>query len=785
MPQRRALAEHFALSIVLGLGLVSACGDEAAPSSPDLETVAPDTDDTDTTDDATRDTTPETGPDSVADTDVPDLDGDTADTGPVTLTIDVVLPPGLGSEGLSLVSGFGEVALVDGVATLGTAAAADPANPTNPVLASVIDRNTGRLVTFGFIDPSHPDRPLDTKNLAASAVFLASGGMQLDTASRSQLLSATLERPAIDTFAAAIDTLWADDPWALEDQGEPFGAALSNALTALGPAVHIWSYDGTIPRVPYNLEARPQLWFDRRELNGVVYGPPEGSRYRLSNQVWKEHVVERYIRRYSQDPEPTVDEVLVEPPEPSAAPVTLEALSRANAYVVRHDYADFLPDLESAPQELVMREGNAREEHFVVDIAPAFNDAASANDHRELFPDQVSRWEGMIADMNEQAVAGLVIEVLVELAGQGARPLRYSEVATVLPGLRALGGDLTAELDYAREGVSLETTVGRLFTFAGSGGELTRAMLAAIAPVSRLDEDDLSPLRLQAFHAGLRVFATTGIDTHLGSISPRIRSLKRGYSIAFFSLFASYPELAILPNEGTYTMRDVLDLTAVVRGRLTELEGARSYRWQLFGYGGTLDDGAGKTGTTIVTESDEVKLRTNTSSRGVVSVEVTLLLTPEGGEPEAVASERVTFKEAGSLEGFQDWFSPPGGGTWLFGVVEFPKVPAPGGGFKGGRVRFERIFGDGSGYRWREYTFPAFTGTPISLRDEPLFTAHRIQPTQSGGSGEGFDVYDHGSRLLLKVGSGFWLDDAHRTPTVELVNQALWGSDYVARPTWD
>lgn len=270
MPQRRALAERFALSIVLGLGLVSGCGDEAAPSSPDLETVAPDTDDTDTTDDATRDTPSETGPDSVADTDVPDLDGDTADTGPVTLTIDVVLPPGLGSADLSLVSGFGEVALIDGVATLGTTAAADPANPTNPVMASVIDRNTGRLVTFGFIDPSHPDRPLDTKNLAASAVFLASGGMQLDTGSRSQLLSATLERPAIDTFAAAIDTLWADDPWALEDQGESFGAALSTALTALGPAVDVWFYDSTIPRVPYDLEARPQLHFDRRDLNGVV-----------------------------------------------------------------------------------------------------------------------------------------------------------------------------------------------------------------------------------------------------------------------------------------------------------------------------------------------------------------------------------------------------------------------------------------------------------------------------------------------------------------------------------
>lgn len=452
---------------------------------------------------------------------------------------------------------------------------------------------------------------------------------------------------------------------------------------------------------------------------------------------------------------------------------------------MRHDYADFLPDPEGPIQELVMREGNAREWHIVVDIAPAFNDAVPEQNYRELLASHFPRWEGMVADMNEQAVAGLVIEVLVELAGQGARPLRYSEVATVLPGLRALGGDLVTELDYAREGLNLETTVGRLFTFAGSGSELARAMLAAIAPVSRLDEDALSPLKLQAFHAGLRVFATTGIATHLGSASPRIRSLERGYSIATMNLNAEYPELAILPNEGTYTMGDVLELTAVARGRLTELEGARSYRWRLFGYGGTLDDGAGKTGTTIVTESDEVKLRTNPSSRGTVSVEVTLLLTPEGGEPEAVASERVTFKEAGSLEGFQDWFSPPGGGTWLFGVVEFPKVPAPGGGFKGGRVRLERVFGDGSGYRWREYTFPAFTGTPISLRDEPLFTEHRLQPTQSGGSGEGFDVYDYGSRLLLKVGSGFWLEDAHRPPVLDLVNDALWGSDYVARPTWD
>lgn len=92
--------------------------------------------------------------------------------------------------------GFGDVALVDGAATLSAAAASAPTNPANPVLASVIDRNTGRLVTFGFIDPAHPDRPLNAKNPAASAVLLASGGMQLDTASRSHLLSATLERPA-------------------------------------------------------------------------------------------------------------------------------------------------------------------------------------------------------------------------------------------------------------------------------------------------------------------------------------------------------------------------------------------------------------------------------------------------------------------------------------------------------------------------------------------------------------------------------------------------------------
>lgn len=132
-----------------------------------------------------------------------------------------------------------------------------------------------------------------------------------------------------------------------------------------------------------------------------------------------------------------------------------------------------------------------------------------------------------------------------------------------------------------------------------------------------------------------------------------MQAFERGYSIATMNLNAQHLELALLPNDGTYTMGNVLELTAVVRGRLTELEGARSYRWQLFGYGGTLDDGAGKTGTTIVTEREAIKVRTNKSSRGTVSVEVPLLLTPEGGEPEAVAASASPSKRRAASRVFR------------------------------------------------------------------------------------------------------------------------------------
>ncbi|HRE88130.1 MAG TPA: hypothetical protein PK095_03235, partial [Myxococcota bacterium] len=525
--------------------------------------------------------------------------------------------------------------------------APDPDNPLTPTLASVVDAETGRLVTFGVIDPTSPtsptspaaaSRPLDARLLATSAVFLAAGGTQLDTP------------------------------------------------------------------------------------------------------------------------------------------------SRANAYVIRHAHSEYLPDLESPWHEKVMRPGHTREWHIFVDVAPAFNDAIAAVDYRDLLADDYARFDSMVADMNEQAVVGLVCELLAELAGEGSRPLRYAEVAVVLPALRALGGDITTELDYARAGTGLEATVGRLFAIAGSGNEYAASMLAALSPLIGLELDDISPLKLQAFRAGLRVFATTGIEAHFASTSPRILALKRGYRIAARNVYLEYPNLEVLPNDGRYSMGDVLELTATLRGYLAELEGERSFRWQLLGYGGSLDDGAGKTGTTIVTTRDTVSLKTNMSSRGTVGVEVTLLIAKDDGAPEPIDSRRVSFKENGLLEGFQDW-KFINGATWLFGIVEFPKEPAAGGGFKGGRVRFERIHSDGSGYRWRDYTFPPFSGTPVSVANEPLFTEHRIQPTQSGGSGEGFDVYDYGDRLLLKVGSGSWREEAQAQAAVDFVNAETEAHGPGDRPT--
>lgn len=646
----------------------------------------------------------------------------------------VSLPPGIPSANAT-------ISTLQTEATVTGSGQKVTVNTGTPTLSLVTETASGKLLSLGYLEPVATGQALDAKAAASALIFTALGGSNEKGAERSDLLQQISASAAATTLAGVITGQWATNPYALDNPDAALKTALATAISQAAGAVRRPEKSAPISDkkseefgTGFTLDIATLI--GGRQISGVEWDLGVGQ-YLLQNASGVPATAFKYTVFHDNTP--------VDPVQPPDSRFDVPAW--ANSEVMT-------PQLQG-------NDNNTSYEDVV--LAGVFGVPDPAEINVPYWATELPRWRAELELLRQKALLRIFEEVVLDFVGAGGSSFTLEQVEQTIPLLDAAGPKVHIELENAKGENALLTTLSQLLLTAGEGDDVAKKVLAALKPVAGanagfLDPANLSPARIRAFRAALRLYAKLGIIEPLGQYGPKLRELQTGDRFSIIDVIVSRNSLVLVPNTGEYGPGNTIPVKASVRNY--DASDDVSFKWTLeIAFHTTMTAGDGKTGTVIETPSDRVTLKTNSQSRGTIKVKCELFAKNEQGVKEKAGEAFAYFNQIGDMTyQYGTWERMPGLTIFYAHSIVNKKLVGRNR-YEGGNYHVELWRGTTLKARY-DFKVPEYVGLPHNLAADPGTNDRKLEDPAKYVLDEGVDVYDHGDKLFLVVAKGLWLDTA-------------------------
>lgn len=495
------------------------------------------------------------------------------------------LPVGANATSVTLVTGFSEVAnpAPNFQATVPAAA---------PTLVSVMHPSSKRLMMVGMIDPHDPSPKIDSKNMAATLLFLARGGSQ--TPDRAQLWNQILTKPATATLASVVKARLDADNFTLSNGDPALKAAIATAVAAMGP-------------IPSPAKRNTKLSEVRQPTTSTVKPPPNPALVMDLEFGFFGNAVEIQRAPLDSPKDATLPDYFTltnSTPLEKAAYLFADtgATVKKNVGPIFVGW-DIASSANIGPEPISLADPTQLSEiqRYIV-LQPVFDAPEPALLQQPRYAGVLADMHAALANMRQRAVVRAASDILLDAMGLGGSTYSHEGISQVTAGFKAINGQFQAAVNAANAGVDLEGIldgVTDVATASESNSQAAVSVLKAIAP----DLDMGSPLRLQAAREIVRISHLQGLSTFAAKYGAFFLfhnySSEGNHEIAdedsdgrVVHVYKFQPELT--PTATSYSPGGApikVELTKVGTKFLERFGKVLSYHWKLFGAGeATLSD---------------------------------------------------------------------------------------------------------------------------------------------------------------------------------------------------
>lgn len=668
-----------------------------------------------------------------------------------TAMVQVILPVGVNASTATLVTGAADV-------PVNSAAQSVTVNSGGPTLASVVDTASGKLLTLGVISPDGTTQTLDAENAATALLMIATGVSNEHGSRRTDLLNQIKAAPATKTLAATLTSSWTANKFALEEPTPELKTAIETAASSLSSIVRRPARPDEDVQVDQfttklNLNVR-NVDGDESQFRMFIANnnPAPNGAYGLTSSTTKPALAYQYKTNVNGDVLPA--------PEPVGGAIDIPYLTQytVGGNVRARDFTHDVPqDVESI-------------KFWTVLLSPSFDVPDHPDMKSPYWAAEVDKWRTALADLRQLALLRVYGEILLDLTGAGGQPFTLEQLKQTIPALTAASADMATAVGYGKLETGALSTLDLLLSGAANNDATAAKVLDALRPIAGFNAQyltlqNLSPNRVKALRAALRVFAVLGLSKPLGQYGVAVRDLVTGARMTNFEATYSRGKLTLTPNSGTFVRGGVVGIAALVRE--FDASDEPSFVWRVKGSNGpvTLRTSDGQSGTEIATQNDRVNVHTTGSTQEYIDIECELWVKNAQGQRVKAATDTANFVETGTLT-HQKLFYPvrPNNHTYYW-VATLPKEQIGKNRWKGGQYR-ARIFKNGVQQYLLYFTIPEYVGRPNNLSADPRSTIAWLQPDNI--SHTVYAAHDLGDRLLF-VAAHFYVD-----PTVHTQEQIDW-----------
>lgn len=668
-----------------------------------------------------------------------------------TANVRVVLPAGVATTSATLVTGVADVAV-------GSAAQSVQVNSGGPTLATVIDTSTGKLLTLGVISPDGTTQTLDAENAATALLMIATGVANEHGARRTDLVAQIKASAATNVLATILTAAWNTNKFALEEPSAELKTAIETAAASVSAVVKRPSRPGDDVQTDefttkLNLTVR-NVDGDQSQFRMFVANnnPAPNGAYGLTSFTTKPAIAFQYKTNVNGEVLPT--------PEPIGEAIDVPYLTQytVGGSIRARDFTHDVPqDVESI-------------KYWTVLLSPTFD----VPDHPDMatpyWAGEVGRWRGALADLRQLALLRVFGEMILDLTGAGGQPFTLEQLKQSIPGLTAASADMATAVSYGKLETGALSTLDLLLSGTANGDSTAAKVLDALRPIAGFNAQyltlqNLSPNRVRALRAALRVYATLGLSKPLGQYGVTVRELVTGARMTNFEATYSRGRLTLTPNAGQFIRGGTIGIAALLRDITPADE--PSFVWRVKGSNGpvTLRSSDGQSGTEITTTLDRVNVLTTGNTQEYIDIECELWAKNAQGQREKIATDTANFVETGTLTHQKLFYAVRANHHTYYWVAILPKEQIGKNRWKGGQFR-ARIFKNGDPRYLFYFTVPEYVGLPNNLATDPRSTITWLQPDNI--SHPVHAAYDLGDRLMF-VAAYFYVD-----PTVHTQEQIDW-----------
>lgn len=665
--------------------------------------------------------------------------------------VNIVLPAGVGASTATLVTGIADV-------PVGTSTQTVQINSGGPTLATVIDTATGKLLSLGVISPDGTTQTLDAENAATALLMIATGVTSEHGTRRADVVAQIKAAPATKTLATQLTEAWTSNKFALEEPTPDLKTAIETAAGSVSASMRRPSRPGdTIQTDEFttklNLTVR-NVDGDQSQFRMFVANnnPAPNGAYGLSSFTTKPAIAFQYKTNVNGDVLPT--------PEPLGGPIDVPFLTQ---YTLGGSVRakDFTHDVPANVESI---------KYWTVLLSPTFDVQDHPDMNSPFWASEVGKWRTALADLRQLALLRVFGEMMLDLTGAGGQPFTLDQLKQTIPGLTAASADMATAVGYGKLETGALSTLDILLSGAGGNDATAAKVLDALRPIAGFNAQyltlqNLSPNRIKALRAALRVYATLGLSKPLGQYGVTVRELVTGARMTNFEATYSRGKLTLTPNAGQFIRGGTIGIAALLRDITPADE--PSFVWRVKGSNGpvTLKTSDGQSGTTITTTVDRVNVHTTGSTQEFIDIECELWAKNAQGQRVKMATEIANFDETGTLTQQKLFYAVRANNHTYYWVAVLPKEQIGKNRWKGGQYR-ARIFKNGNPKYLLYFTVPEFVGRPNNLSTDPRSTIAWLQPDNI--SHPVYTAHDLGDRLMF-VAAHFYVD-----PTVHTQEQIDW-----------
>jgi hypothetical protein len=560
--------------------------------------------------------------------------GSDGSSAPTSATVALQLPATVPTREVTLVSGSAE--------TTASGTSVEVAMPGDTLALVSAVHSSDRVVALGLLRNGTAGQSIGARSSAEALLFLALGGMQLDTADRVRLLAAVRADARTTTLTQQVETLWATDPFALDGPDPALASAVAAAAAAMRtpPAAPA----GARRRALADAAVQPlQRIEPSNEVAGVTVLQADGSDrapgLRIQNTKRRRGIAHVYKVGYTPTGGAPFQLALA---DALYERIEVPATQAMGIFNVLGDIvsasAPWSP-VETARYGMPMHAGAEQTVYELVYITPVHNRPEPAFFQEVRYSLARDVWRGELKTLFQAAQMELVFGAILEALGLGGGAIADATITEAIAALASQGTPSMVELlrqsglgEAMLPGIRawlLNVSEGNaLVSGAYRVGVETLVRRADAQLASNIAAGNLSRARLTAFRGAVRVLLAVTVVAGVLDTAAQYRDLHEGEHGSLITSTLVAPKVQITPANARVQRGGELGLSARVTGaqNLTT-----RWKWTLAGSNlANLSDGAGNIGLSFETASDQVTLATTPSTVGTLTVTVECLVQRNG-----------------------------------------------------------------------------------------------------------------------------------------------------------